>query len=325
MPPAEQPIINPEEVAQAASLENHAAKPTAIEVQTDDVAQVPDIDEGRWDHDKAETLATVLKEDQQFDEKLDDHIQLKGAVESGEYEDQDPTVRYEQKRIDESKEKINELEEVIANPDTDSLRKKQAERSLENRRESLAYSEEDLSIAKPAARAEGQEKVKEKRDAITELSDKKLTPFEELYDLNPEAFATMPTSEFMDVARKFSDANAKLELWEAALTHTLADDIAKAIEEKQTMTFREARDSFAGVYRNLVTNADSVRIDDDPTEAIGAIFEDSFDKTPREVMTEVKTLADKYTARLKEHRDAARAKRDEIINTYKPDSDQKES
>lgn len=38
------------------------------------------------------------------------------------------------------------------------------------------------------------------------------SPFEELYELNPERFAQLPTSEFIEIAKKFKNAKENLEL-----------------------------------------------------------------------------------------------------------------
>ncbi|MDQ5972339.1 MAG: hypothetical protein QG553_498 [Patescibacteria group bacterium] len=323
-PQEEQPIVNPDEVAQAAALEDRAPEPTSINIQTDDSEPRPE-DEGRWDPDKAATLAAVLKEDEHFGRELDKHVQFKSALDTGEYENADKFVSKSQDTTDALKDEIEALEGVINDPDASSQDKEQAERAAENRRGSITFHEREIQGRKKEVRAEGQEKLTDSREQVTALSDRTLNSFEELYDLNPGVFATMPTSEFMEIGRKLSAAESKLRVWDAELRDTLADYIAKAIEDKKQLPFIGLLNDFDNVHDTLISNAEKLGSEDDMSEELKAIYEDTFDKTGREVMNEVKALADKYTARIEQERAAAQAARDEIINKYTPASDNKEA
>lgn len=288
-------------------------------------------DDGRWDHQKAETLAAVVKEDGGFDEMIEAQEAQNDRLPSvdtarttddrGGLYDEVENLRFHAERDENLKER---LKGERLKPQSD--REEYFQEAIEENQGQLRAAEQALEEGRNKKIQEGHERIKKE-------VDRTLSPFEELYDTNPDRFASMPTSEFMALGRELSGIDKQFEEMNPWFDKFVrgAQTIDKCIEAKQRFPLGFVEDHFGnlgGVMEDaglLGKDEEQQTTYDELEREYDSIFEGSFDKTPREQANALKAMTDKYIAKIQEKRDAMKAQRDELIGRYAPDSGQEEA
>lgn len=228
-------------------------------------------EEGRWDNDKAETMAAVVEDSGMVDYALEEGTTLVKGL-------QRPEPLLPPKNIFE--------------PTHNELRKKLGELG----------------------------------DQITQITDKKLSPHAELYDLNPEKFASMPTSEFMDTAKELATLDETVKYDERAKQEIAIcrNSFMQADRDRQPVSVRSLEE-----FARLIYSATSPK-DEDPAaeahyaeydqvlEAIKAIDERSYDQPPRQTHEEYKKLVDPWLDKFVAKRDADLKARQDFLDSQRP-------
>jgi len=168
------------------------------------------------------------------------------------------------------------------------------------------------------AREKREEKTKRKLDRLNATVDKKLTPYEELYEMNPDAFANMQASDFMTVAKEFSGTSVTLEYLSSYLgkQQRFEEEMKKMSENEEL-----ANPDFVRAHLNNISNALGM---DDTTDRelhkeFGRVNKDWFDMTPRQIMEGYQNLIEKYSGEIAAKKEEAEKKRTEILDRYKPE------
>lgn len=281
---------------------------------------------GRWDHQKAETLAAVVKEDGSFDESVE-------AQET--YNDQLPTVDTARTTDDnnglydevQNLRFLAEKDEGLKSSLEDAKSKAQPERE-KDLQGMIEENEGELRVAEQALEEARNKKIQEGHERIKKEVDRTLSPFEELYDTNPDRFASMPTSEFMALGRELSGIDEWFEELNPEFNDLVrgAQTIDKCIEAKQSFPSNFVDKHFTDLASALemagLAGKDKEIGHDELEREYDSIFEGWFDKTPRERANALKAMTDKYITMVREKRDAMKAQRNELIGRYAPDSGQ---
>lgn len=256
----------------------------------------PDTDT-RWDHDKAETMAEVLKQDDTFYDSIESKDLTEEYVNSKEYVD-DNTER-ESRWLKESQEKVS-----ISSPYMDGEKR-------------LAGAQGAYDTAVAETQAMGQDSIEKARNRVEKVVDEVLSPYQELYDRNPDVFAGMPTAEFMAIVKEFSEISAKIERDEeySRNLEDYNDKIRTAIEQKKSVNW----DVIVNFSREI---ADSLDMSSDEWVEVREKFEveidDSFDKTKRQIMEAFVRVGQEYTSQFEAKKLAKQQRSKELLDKYGP-------
>jgi hypothetical protein len=149
---------------------------------------------------------------------------------------------------------------------------------------------EDLEEAKASAREQAIrfiERARQERESNTEALQR---PFEKLYDLHPEEFVKMPTTEFMALADEYSGLRYRLAEAQKRLPtiEEYATFLDNCLETKDVPGW-----ALVSEMTDFVSNAANVPYKE-VVNKFDAEAEDSFDKTPRQVIEGYKRIVDEY-------------------------------
>ena len=139
-------------------------------------------DEKRWDLDRAQTMAAVMRTPEQGYRSIDGDLMrvdkpFTSVYERARYDDESWTGQADQKAADQNEERRDAFHERLQDPEMGIYEKRDAQEGLENLNEKM-------------------------NDKVDQL----LSPFLKLYDMNPDKFAVMSTREFMDEAKAYDRA-----------------------------------------------------------------------------------------------------------------------
>lgn len=280
-----------------------------------------------WDMAKAETMAAIQKADGTLDKDLnkiesfkDDNKRAKELLAAGAEAD------------------IDSFNNVIWDPDLSRSRDKLqiAKQSVERSRESgsaekVEEAEHKLEQAQSEYQARANDFMERLDDEEKDLlkatkEDTVLSTFEDLYDLNPELFAEMPTSKFMDIAKNFKN----LVVNEALVRRDWreVERVRNRIEDMTEAQIGLSPDSRGGVSSYAISNvmaggagrAHSTEALQDVRSRFDEAYSGSFDKSPRQINEAVLALIKEYAAESKARLDAAAKKITDFKDQYKPKS-----
>lgn len=161
--------------------------------------------------------------------------------------------------------------------------------------------------------------------------DERINVYEEIYDSNPDRFANMPTSEFIEFTRQFESVDEDFADREQKFNEGVAmlEVIDKALENKQvtkmTTGYLHAVEDPESSFKNnspfdslLALVAEGEGLDDSTKKSIRKKFDDirygdeAFDKSPRQILTEERELVEN----LLEHGVQALVKKAKEITDY---------
>lgn len=161
-------------------------------------------------------------------------------------------------------------------------------------------------------------------DVITMLCDKQLSPYSELYDANPDKFADMPTTEFIDTAQELvalcelkDRLNLRMSPLESELSSLVSAIAAEELHQDPNLGASFA-DFAKGALSELAADAESRQgiaywID----EGLSAVYEGSYDKTPREIQIALKEFFESALSMIKSRVSAIEQKQQEILDSQK--------
>jgi len=266
----------------------------------------PDADT-RWDHDKAETMAAVLKDEGTFDNTIEQKDAVEQEVNSKEYLDRHTEAESNDLKF--SQEHASEPADARS-----AYGFTQAERERNLEKDQRRY---DTAVVETRALGEGA--IEKSRQRVEDKVDQVLSPYQELYDRNQSVFAEMPTAEFMGIAKEFSEISSKIKENEAdsKKIEWWSRQIKDAFEKKGIVNWNiiDALEKEIGM---------SLEMDDDTYDEVLKKFEaevsDSFDKTPRQIMEGYMRVAAEYTAQFEDKKQADKQRKKELLDKYGPEA-----
>ena len=261
----------------------------------------------RWDHDKAETMAAVLKADGTFDKQIDSREGVKQEVDSKEYLDHN---------TEEEGDRLRMMQERASEPmdERSSYSTTQAERETY-----LDEAQKEYNTAVAKTHDLGEEAIERSRQRVENKVDEVLSPYRELYDMNPAAFAEMPTKEFMIVASELAEINGEIENNEdnSKKIEWWNHQIKNAFEEKHIVNY-----NIIDALEKAIS--DSLGMDDNTYDEMLKKFEaetsDWFDKTPRQIMEGYMRVSGEYTSQFEAKQLADQQRKQDFLDKYKPET-----
>jgi hypothetical protein len=274
---------------------------SATDVEPTHIASIDHTeDEGKydksWDPVKAETMASVLKEEGSFDHVIEDHELAKHRVEQGGPPNR-PRLKDIESLVD-AQEDVNRF----AGPPPE----KQA-RALEKAEATLRGVDE----ANANYLSDSAENIETTVGTV-------LSPFEELYDTNPTLFAKMPTEEFMEIAKNLNHISREADSLGVLVDRmqSFETKIAKGLEKAQPLSGDDRE-----VLIATVANGTGMSQDKKNMAELGDKFDaaalPSFEKSPRQVLESYKALVGEYQAQIKARKAEADEKRQAFLDKYK--------
>jgi len=325
--PPEYPTETTEELGEAAL--NSA---TQIPVQ-DGETEPADTVNTRWDEDKARTVGMAAKESDKIPEGREGysyHVLDERAFDNEK-------LNKERKR-NESQANIDDLMDSNHRDLVDELKwAKDAIERLETDgkdvpeefRKRLKEAQEAYDAAEPGMRefagtfTEGWERGRE--EAIERIT----SPFEELYEMNPELFAKMPTAEFIEVRKGLTSIEEDLTdtAYGLELLAKETDKLNNAIEAKKSLKWEASyeEDSLETVIR-AATNAGNILGGQGAYKEIQEKYaaeysNDHFDKTPRQITEGYQRLTNEYIDQLRAKLAETEQAKQEFMAKYSKNSE----
>lgn len=265
-----------------------------------------DEDGGRWDKQKAETMAGVLQEE---DELIGNDYP--NMAELGNVVEQENAVRKD--------------------PDYEAPFTKNARIEFERREvDSGNWTEKGIEAAKAGyedAKTHQLDDLKtfhqEMAKEYTEGSDITLSPYEELYDLNPDKFANMPTSEFMKTAKEFSRTTNYIK-WVSSNKDELDKVLSvfkNSLEKGEDMISIRYKDAMLYSQERLVKVLNP-EYEERQTmhERLVGIMDGEFDKTPRQIVEAKADFLKEYMEKVNSRIVRLQKSRQDILDAAKQTS-----
>jgi len=334
-----------QEVAEAADMAGDAAISEAV-------TKVPVTDESedtQWDIDKARTVGMAAKasdmlhgEDRLVNEPLEDlPLDLRA------FNNRSLNYRREEAReLNESPEAVErELRERGVGGTLqwtkEQIEKLQAEGeeipedlSQQLKEAQSAYDEDAARVRRNTdLYVEGMEEARER------VIDKIISPFEELYDLNPDLFAKMPTPEFIEVYKEQRDIDEKIGRREKCLEELVeAEAVLKAKLDNSELIVWDEKDpdkpqdiyhSIPKDLRNIIYGAsDGIREDHTDSKIVEVLrkyeseFRDNnFGKSPQQIMEGYVRLTNEFIGQIRSLLAKTESRKQEFIAKYAKTTD----
>ncbi len=266
----------------------------------------------RWDHDKAETMAAVLKDDGSFDEVIEHRDAVKQKVNSKDYLDRYTEVE---------KGDLEYSQELASEPADARLPygSTQADRERQLEKDQNKY---DTAVVE--THALGERAIEKSRQRVEDKVEEVLSPYQELYDMNPAIFADMPTKEFMVIAKGLAEISDEIEINEDNsnrlewYNHKLKD----AFENKSLVNWGIIDNFRQDICRSLGKENDDTY--DRVLEKFEAEASDSFDKTPRQIMEGYTRVGNEYTSQFEAKKLADQQRKKDFLDKHKPETSDKD-
>ena len=235
-PEGEQQTIVPETQEAAEELGSVAVgeNPTKIAVKDGDPTTV----DTRWDEDKARTVGMAAKESDTMDSSF--RRQLTGVLDNDEMPIDDRA--FDNEEITEQRVRQNHYDLVRNLRDAKyyirDLEKK-GQDVPEEAREELRQAQEAYDAVVPESRNVTSEYIEQSITARERVIEKLNSSFEELYEMNPELFAKMPTAEFIETRKELLNLENEISNSSEGLGNlaTILDKLQKMIDEKRKIEF----------------------------------------------------------------------------------------
>ncbi len=300
----------------AGDVFTEAPVPAALgtEVASDAEHPVKEAD-GRWDHDKAEAMAAVLTESDEdqgskglsIKEKFIDNpketlLENVHSLSSHELYQAGLALKQAQRTSDEAHSRAN----------TDEYFKKESDSRLEDAQERF----DTITENNPEVNAEVQKLVMASLDTA-----------EELYGINPEKFANMPTKDFMELVKALKQKNQHVKLDEVFSGEVNRGYYKQKKYELESM-LTDRRPMDVGSIKDLALSLDGIHFDyeedwSDEHKEKGAkyreIIDSLFDKSPKQVIEELVAIAGKHASEADRRRQVAIEDRQAFLDQFKPE------
>jgi len=276
-----------------------------VEQVSEEAASEPDEpapeDDTRWDHDKAETLATALKDSGIYDERMNQRKERIDYVNSDEFIENN--TRKERENLEVAEDRVqNET------PGTNRMDYWSGKRD---------ETKNELDEAVTGARESGEKSLANQLENINEEFKNELTPYEELYDLNSDHFANMPTGEFMKIAEQYRGIGTELSNKEYYRDNSIkADENIKEIyARKESVNWRGAQEVADSMSGALSANSE---LHKEIRDKYMATIEDDFDKSPRQIMDAILDLDKEYLAQVNASIASTQKEKEDFLNQFRP-------
>lgn len=210
-------------------------EPTKIDVQ--DSEPVPSNDT-RWDETKALTVGMAAKESDTMDSSF--RRQITGLLDNDEMPMDDRA--FDNEEITEQRVRQNHYDLVRNLRDAKyyirDLEKKGQE-VPEEAREELRQAQEAYDAVVPESRNVTNEYIEQSITARERVIEKLNSSFEELYEINPELFAKMPTAEFIETRKELLNLEHEISNSSEGIGNlaTILDKLQVMIDEKRRISF----------------------------------------------------------------------------------------
>ncbi|MGH7156909.1 MAG: hypothetical protein ACREGG_02260 [Candidatus Saccharimonadales bacterium] len=321
-------------------------EPTKIDVQDGS----PTTEDTRWDEDKARTVGMAAKasdmlhgEDRLINEPLE-NLPLDSRAFDNE------RLNREREAMRELNESPEALEREVRNRGVGGTLQWTKERIAELQAEGKEIPE-DLSQQlqeTQSAHDEYAERVRtnanyyvEDREREREQVIEKLTsPFEELYDLNPELFAQMPTPEFIEVYKEQRDIDEKIGRREKCLGELVeAETALKAmLENRELITWDDKdpdrpqdiyhsippdlRDIIYGVSGGIREDYTDDKIVEVLRKYESEFRDNNFGKSPQQIMEGYIRLTNEYLDQIRSLLAETESRKKEFMAKYQKSSEE---
>ena len=284
----------------------------AMQIPVQD-AETPlaDTEDTRWNEDKARTVGMATREagySRGEHDPFDDTKSLEWARGRLSMMDSDEQITWGGD-VQDKAQKLEKQKQVVENY------KARGEEVPEDQQHWLEHDQVEYDQAKTRERERLGEDLEDETGEREEAIAKLERPFEELYDLAPDTFANMPTSEFMEVTREFTSLEKKLKLENRSLwtAEQISTVLKEHLEKKQGLHWDShlRRNSFySGNVAVMVdeiqdalriggvTSEEYERIAQEVEDKYKAVFAGSFDKTPKQIVESALELTDGYAQQI---------------------------
>ena len=271
-----EPVVTQADITSPAESAETPVEQTPAESDVTPVEQTTE--ETRWDHDKAEDVAHALSETKKWEDgskRID--LAIRQATEPRH-------VAYREDQINKLTERIAHLQaqregEVSGNNDPIEIKKID---------DDLIEARGYLNIEKNGDK----ERIDHQRTMLHYSADRVIDRYGRVYDMNPEAFAALPTSEFMEIAKQITNAEhwvSHIDSVVGELNDTAAlvrgyienrrafsKDSIKLIEDRLAKSRNGQADAETGIMRRYDILSD-----------LRKIYTDTFDKSDHQVWDEI--------------------------------------
>ena len=137
----------------------------------------------------------------------------------------------------------------------------------------------------------------------------------QLYDVNPDLFADMPTEEFIKAVKEFDELSWEVESVQEQLAIAIELDksLARNIEEEKALTESVIKDWLADIWTEDEAEENLKKFD--------AVQEPAWEKSPKEIMTGYKGVSRQIVEELKQKLEKAKQKEEVFLTNYRPNQE----
>lgn len=245
----------------------------------------------QWDATKAETIAAAAH---------DDIIKIVDAKNEAIAQYSNGNEEPSQNEQEESSKPENQVE-VTEGPDATDI-----EASFD------AVTSPDPEAAIITATADTEKHANRLHVEAEQEIARQLSPYEELYSSNPDAYANMPTHEFMEHANEFVQLASLIEGFTSAVERFSAEQkiFLDAIDAKKLATQEMLREFTMAAEQDLGLNEEEL---DALDRRIAEAGEDDFDKSNLDKMQGYKAIIDEYVDTAKARLAETEQRRNEML------------
>lgn len=291
-----------------------------------EVTEQPQQEDTRWDEDKARTLASAIKNDTVLNGLVEHHAEIfspdGGQLVKSDYSDAEASSE----AVDASKKRLEELENSEFEPDSRFPTK---EAAIKDAKHWAAINEYKLD----ANLELGAATLERDREQVHKNTMRRLSPFEELYDVNPAKFADMPTSEFVVLGGELAGYTHALNLIARANGNidSIKADITKDTTEQAPDSLLERYGDDGEEIENIaacigaaegMSEEDEEKFANLAEEQFAEIFssENRFNKSPKQLLEDYDAFVNTYRDRAAAAKTKIQAQYQEILDRFKPES-----
>ncbi len=317
---AETPAVPPSEEQSTSSAE-----------QTDVSQPQEDVDAGRWDHDKAETLAHALQasdegkkiiDEAQFHKDRADDLEEKSKDAEALIQEEMPDW-YGNKSLNENDRLDNVIQHLIEkleNGDLAAWDYPRVERQLDEARELLANYKERL-------KGDYENSAERHRKVSSEKADRQLATLEKIYDVNPSLAQSLSSEELVALAENYESTQNVARNALRDKDHHLTGYykwIDKLISEKNSSDFiRDPYDlvlNLTGLYHlqnNEGKSEDQQAAEIAELEARCRAAIDPFENSGSQILANYRAMLDELAPAVTASADSALAEFMKVVNFIK--------
>lgn len=182
----------------------------------------------------------------------------------------------------------------------------------------------EAEAALKSNQAADKETARAKREEISagfeKAIDEHLSPYLELYAVNPQKFAEMKTADFIKIVKQIEKTDTEV-IRESKKLKEHIDNInilKRHIEAKHEIYFKHINDMVTYVINSLAESVEDIQ--EIETQFRTITNKDSFDTTPRQRMEQYVQLLESFTSRFEAKVDMKKKERQEFLDQHKATS-----